>query len=214
MKLCILDRDGTINEDRDDFVKSALEWQPLPGALEAIARINHAGWHVVVASNQSGLGRGLFDVVALNAIHAKMLRQVAAVGGRIDAVFYCPHAPDEACHCRTPAPGLLEQICDRYGVEPFDARVVGSCAEHLQAGAALKYVGVAAVTFDAAVPAVVGLVAVAVVLAVRLVVLGRVADEVAQREAVVRGDEAPARVALNAVVGSISLLVHAERTLA
>ena len=87
MKICILDRDGTINADRDDFVKSANEWQPLPGALEAIARINHAGWHVVVASNQSGLGRGLFDVAALNAIHAKMHSMLAAGGGRIDAVF-------------------------------------------------------------------------------------------------------------------------------
>jgi D-glycero-D-manno-heptose 1,7-bisphosphate phosphatase len=109
----------------------------MPGALEAIARLNHAGWHVVVATNQPGLGRGLFDVVALNAIHAKMHRQVAAVGGRIDAVFYCPHAADEECACRKPAPGLLEQISDRYGVERQDVRVVGSCAAHLQAGAAL-----------------------------------------------------------------------------
>ncbi|WP_291475221.1 D-glycero-beta-D-manno-heptose 1,7-bisphosphate 7-phosphatase [Acidovorax sp.] len=137
MKLAILDRDGTLNPLGDDFITSPEEWSAQPGALEAVARLNHAGWRVVVATNQPGLGRGLFDVVSLNAIHAKMLRQVAAVGGRIDAVFYCPHAPDEACHCRTPAPGLLEQICDRYGVEPFDARVVGSCAEHLQAGAAL-----------------------------------------------------------------------------
>ena len=138
MKIAILDRDGTINAlEPDAFVASPDDWTALPGALEAIARLNHAGWHVVVATNQPGLGRGLFDMATLNAIHAKMLRQVAAVGGRIDAVFYCPHAPDEACHCRTPAPGLLEQICDRYGVEPFDARVVGSCAEHLQAGAAL-----------------------------------------------------------------------------
>ena len=88
MKLCILDRDGTINEDSDEYIKSADEWIPLPGALEAIARINHAGWHVVVASNQSGLGRGLFDVAALNAMHAKMHSMLAAVGGRIDAVFY------------------------------------------------------------------------------------------------------------------------------
>ena len=134
MKLAILDRDGTLNPLGDDFITSPEEWSAQPGALEAVARLNHAGWRVVVATNQPGLGRGLFDVVSLNAIHAKMLRQVAAVGGRVDAVFYCPHAPDEACHCRTPAPGLLEQICDRYGVEPFDARVVGSCAEHLQAG--------------------------------------------------------------------------------
>ncbi|KZT15620.1 histidinol phosphate phosphatase [Acidovorax sp. GW101-3H11] len=137
MKLVILDRDGTLNPLGEDFITSADEWTAVPGALEAIARLNHAGWHVVVATNQPGLGRGLFDVVALNAIHAKMHRQVAAVGGRIDAVFYCPHAADEECACRKPAPGLLEQISDRYGVERHDVQVVGSCAAHLQAGAAL-----------------------------------------------------------------------------
>ena len=94
-KLVILDRDGTINEDRDDYVKSPEEWHPLPQALEAIARLNHAGWHVAVASNQSGLGRGLFDVATLNAMHAKMNKLLAAVGGRVDAVFFCPHSPDE-----------------------------------------------------------------------------------------------------------------------
>ena len=107
MKLAILDRDGTLNPMGDEYITSADEWAAVPGALEAIARLNHAGWHVVVATNQPGLGRGLFDVVALNAIHAKMHRQVAAVGGRIDAVFYCPHAADEDCSCRKPAPGLL-----------------------------------------------------------------------------------------------------------
>ena len=137
MKLAILDRDGLLNALGDDYITSADDWVPVPGALEAIARLNHAGWHVVVATNQPGLGRGLFDVVALNAIHAKLHRQVAAVGGRIDAVFYCPHAADEDCSCRKPAPGLLEQICDRYGVERNEVRVVGSCEAHLQAGAAL-----------------------------------------------------------------------------
>ncbi|KAB7575699.1 D-glycero-beta-D-manno-heptose 1,7-bisphosphate 7-phosphatase [Verminephrobacter eiseniae] len=137
MKLAILDRDGTLNPLGDDYITSADEWTAVPGALEAIARLNHAGWHVVVATNQPGLGRGLFDVVALHAIHAKMHRQQAALGGRIDAVFYCPHALDEDCNCRKPAPGLLEQICERYGVEPHDVQVVGNCAAHLQAGAAL-----------------------------------------------------------------------------
>jgi len=137
MKLAILDRDGTLNPLGEDYITSADEWTAVPGALEAIARLNHAGWHVVVATNQPGLGRGLFDVMALNAIHAKMNRQVAAVGGRIDAVFYCPHAADEDCACRKPAPGLLEQICDRYGVERHDVRVAGSCLAHLQAGALL-----------------------------------------------------------------------------
>lgn len=138
MKLVILDRDGTLNALAEgDFITSADEWTALPGALEAVAQLNHAGWHVVVATNQPGLGRGLFDVLSLNAIHAKMLRQVAAVGGRIDAVFYCPHAEAEACACRKPAPALLEQVCERYGAERDEVRVVGSCAAHLQAGAAL-----------------------------------------------------------------------------
>jgi D-glycero-D-manno-heptose 1,7-bisphosphate phosphatase len=140
MKLIILDRDGTINEDRDDFIKSADEWVPLPGALEAIARLNHAGWHVVVASNQSGLGRGLFDVAALNAMHSKMYKLLAVQGGKMDGVFYCPHTPDEACLCRKPLPGLFEQIIERYGldmattVQPVHA--VGDSLRDLLAGTA------------------------------------------------------------------------------
>jgi D-glycero-D-manno-heptose 1,7-bisphosphate phosphatase len=137
MKLAILDRDGTINLDSDEFIKSPDEWQPLPGALEAIARLNHAGWHVVIASNQSGLGRGLFDVATLNAIHAKMHKSLAAVGGRIDAVFYCPHAPDEGCSCRKPLPGLFEQIGERFGVDLKSVPVVGDTLRDLQAGAAV-----------------------------------------------------------------------------
>lgn len=138
MKLCILDRDGTINIDRDDFVKSAKEWLPLPGALEAIARLNHAGWHVVLASNQSGLGRGLFDMAALNGIHAKMHQQLAAVGGRVDAVFFCPHTPQDQCRCRKPLPGLLEQIRDRYGLTDLHGvPMVGDSLRDLQAGEAM-----------------------------------------------------------------------------
>jgi D-glycero-D-manno-heptose 1,7-bisphosphate phosphatase len=138
MKIVILDRDGTINALQDsEFIAAPGDWQALPGALEAIARLNHAGWHVVVASNQPGLGRGLFEVAELNAIHAKMHRQLAVVGGRIDAVFYCPHAPDEGCACRKPAPGLIEQICERYGEDAHDVHVAGDSAAHLQAGAVL-----------------------------------------------------------------------------
>jgi D-glycero-D-manno-heptose 1,7-bisphosphate phosphatase len=140
MKLIILDRDGTINEDRDDFIKSADEWVPLPGALEAIARLNHAGWHTVIASNQSGLGRGLFDVVALNAMHSKMHKLLAVQGGKMDAVFYCPHTPDEACQCRKPLPGLYEQIIERYGVDMDEGsqavHTVGDSLRDLQAGVA------------------------------------------------------------------------------
>ena len=135
MKLVILDRDGTINTESADFIKSPDEWMPLPGALEAIARLNHAGWHVVVASNQSGLGRGLFDVASLNAMHAKMYKMLAAVGGRIDAVFYCPHTPDDKCHCRKPEPGLFEQIGERYGIDLKGVAVVGDALRDVVAGA-------------------------------------------------------------------------------
>lgn len=136
MKLVILDRDGTINEDSADFVKTPQEWAPLPGAPEAIARLNHAGWHVVIASNQSGLGRGLFDVAMLNAMHEKMHRLLATVGARVDAVFYCPHAPQDACHCRKPEPGLFEQIGERYGVDLKDVPAVGDSERDAIAAAA------------------------------------------------------------------------------
>lgn len=137
LKLVILDRDGTINQDRDDYVKSEAEWQPLPGALEAIARLNHAGWHVVVATNQSGLGRGLFDVAALNAMHTKMHKLLATAGGRVEAIFYCPHGPEQACGCRKPAPGLFEQIGERYGLSLQGVPTVGDTARDLIAGAAV-----------------------------------------------------------------------------
>jgi D-glycero-D-manno-heptose 1,7-bisphosphate phosphatase len=137
VKLIILDRDGTINEDRDDFVKTPDEWVPLPGALEAIARLNHAGWHTVVATNQSGLGRGTFDMSTLNAMHTKMNQLLAKQGGRIDAVFFCPHAPEDACNCRKPLPGLFEQIGERFGVDLADVPVVGDSLRDLQAGVAV-----------------------------------------------------------------------------
>ena len=137
MKLVILDRDGTINADSEEFIKSPDEWTPLPGAIEAIARLNHAGWHTVIASNQSGLGRGLFDVASLNAMHAKMHKLLAAVGGKVDAVFYCPHAPEEHCHCRKPEPGLFEQIGERYGIDLPGVPVVGDTWRDLIAGAAV-----------------------------------------------------------------------------
>lgn len=136
MKLVILDRDGTINSDSDEFVKSPDEWLPLPGTLEAIARLNHAGWHAVIASNQSGLGRGLFDVVSLNAMHAKMHKLLALQGGRIDAVFFCPHTAEEHCRCRKPLPGLFEQIGARFGVQLGGVPTVGDSVRDMQAGAA------------------------------------------------------------------------------
>jgi len=118
---------------RDDHVKTPEEWQPIPGALEAIARLHQAGWHVVVATNQSGLGRGLFDMSTLNAIHQKMNEELARLGGRIDAVFFCPHAPEDHCTCRKPLPGLFEDIADRMGVETHEMHAVGDSLRDMQA---------------------------------------------------------------------------------
>jgi D-glycero-D-manno-heptose 1,7-bisphosphate phosphatase len=138
MKLIILDRDGTINEDRDDFVKSADEWIALPNALEAIAKLNHAGYTVVIATNQSGLGRGLYDVQALNAMHNKMDAQLKPLGGRVDAIFFCPHKPEENCACRKPLPGLFQQIKERYALDMTHVHTVGDSLRDLQAGAAVS----------------------------------------------------------------------------
>lgn len=135
MKLAIFDRDGTLNALGEGFIDSPGAWQPLPGALEALARLSHAGWRLVLATNQPGLGRGLFDAQTLAAIHAKLHRQVAALGARIDAIFYCPHAESENCDCRKPAPGLMLQICERFGVDAGQTAVVGSCPAHLQMAA-------------------------------------------------------------------------------
>ena len=133
MKLLILDRDGTLNRSRDDYVASPEEWEPLPGALEAVARLNQEGWRLVLAPNQSGIGRGLFDMAALNAIHAKMNRALAAVGGRIEAVFFCPHAPEDDCDCRKPAPGMFRQISQRLGVPPAQMLAAGDSVRDAQA---------------------------------------------------------------------------------
>lgn len=135
MKLVILDRDGVINFDSEQFIKRAEEWKPIPGSLEAIARLNHAGYRVVVASNQSGVGRGLFDMGALNAINDKMYRALAQVGGRIDALFYCPHAAEANCECRKPKPGLFLDIAQRFNVALKDVPAVGDSLRDLQTAA-------------------------------------------------------------------------------
>ena len=136
MKLVILERDGTINHDGDPFITSAEDWTPLPGALDAIARLNHAGFHVVIACNQPGLGRGLIDVATLNTIHARMHKMLAAVGARVDAVFYCPHTAEDGCTCRKPLPGLFEQIGERYGVDLHGVAACGDNPDHLVAARA------------------------------------------------------------------------------
>ena len=117
LRLVILGRDGILNVYREDHVKSPDEWQPIPGALEAVARLNHAGWHAVVATNQSGIGRGMIDMASVNAVHLHMMQRLIEVGGRLDAVFFCPHTPEENCDCRKPKPGLMRQIGLRYGID-------------------------------------------------------------------------------------------------
>jgi D-glycero-D-manno-heptose 1,7-bisphosphate phosphatase len=116
-KLVILGRDGILNVYREDHVKAPQEWIPIEGALEAVARLNQAGWHAVIATNQSGIGRGLVDMTSLNAIHQHMMKTLAAKGGRIDAVFICPHVSQDGCTCRKPLPGLVLQIGERWGID-------------------------------------------------------------------------------------------------
>jgi len=132
MKLVILGRDGTINRFRDDHVKSVDELEPLPGALEAVARLNHAGWHTVMATNQPGIGRGLLDMASLNAVHQRLNQLLAEKGGRLDAVFFCPHAPEEGCTCRKPLPGLVTQIGERFNVDLAHVHLVGASLKDLQ----------------------------------------------------------------------------------
>ena len=133
MKLIILDRDGVINHDSDQFIKSPEEWRPIAGSPEAIARLNQWGYRVVVATNQSGVGRGLFEMDTLNAIHDKMLRTVAQAGGKIDAIFFCPHTGAENCDCRKPRPGMFEEIAARYNVDLAAVPAVGDSLRDLQA---------------------------------------------------------------------------------
>jgi D-glycero-D-manno-heptose 1,7-bisphosphate phosphatase len=134
-KLIILDRDGVINYDSDAFIKSPDEWLPLPGSLEAIARLNQAGYRVVVATNQSGVGRGLFDMATLNAIHQKMHASAQQLGADIDAVFFCPHTQDDNCDCRKPKSGMMLEIARRFDINlRLGVVTVGDSLRDLQAG--------------------------------------------------------------------------------
>jgi D-glycero-D-manno-heptose 1,7-bisphosphate phosphatase len=135
-KLIILGRDGILNEFREDHIKAPEEWVAVPGALEAVSRLNHAGWHVVVATNQSGIGRGMIDMAAVNAVHAHMMRSLQGFGGRIDAVFFCPHTPEDGCDCRKPLPGMVLDIGRRYGVDLREVPMVGDTLRDLQAAQA------------------------------------------------------------------------------
>lgn len=136
MKTIILDRDGVINIDSALYIKSPAEWKPIAGSLEAIARLNQAGYRVIVATNQSGIGRGLFDMDTLNAMHEKMHKHVAAAGGRIDAIFYCPHTADEQCDCRKPQPGMFQRIAKVYNMDLKGVPTIGDSLRDLQAGSA------------------------------------------------------------------------------
>ncbi len=136
MKLIILDRDGVINRDSDEFIRSPEEWEPIPGSLEAIARLNHCGYRVVVATNQSGVGRELLDMETLLRIHDKMRYQLAEAGGNIDAVFFCPHRPKDNCDCRKPKPGLLLDIAARLRVPLAGVPAVGDSMRDVEAAEA------------------------------------------------------------------------------
>lgn len=134
-KLIILDRDGVINEDSDAYIKSPEEWRPLPGSAAAIARLNDAGYRVVVATNQSGLARGYFDQAGLDAIHQTMAAHLESAGARLSGVYFCPHGPDDGCACRKPAPGLIDQIVAEYG-DVTGVPMVGDSLRDLEAGVA------------------------------------------------------------------------------
>ena len=141
-KFIILDRDGVINEDRDDYVKSVEEWAPLPGSLEAIALLNQAGYQIAIATNQSGLARGFFSINDLHGMHSKMANLLKPLGGHIDSIFFCPHTDAHACDCRKPAPGMMKEIALRYHKNqhqrPLEGvPVVGDSLRDLQAGVAL-----------------------------------------------------------------------------
>ena len=136
VSLVILDRDGVINHDSDDYIKSPDEWQPLPGSLEAIARLCRADYTVVVATNQAGVGRGLFSLEMLTCIHRKMASSIRDKGGRLDSVFFCPHSPADQCGCRKPKPGMLLEISDRLGIGLSGVPVVGDSLRDLEAAEA------------------------------------------------------------------------------
>lgn len=137
MKLVILDHNGVINKSSDVFIKTPDEWQPIPGSMEAIARLTHSGYRVVTATNQSGIGRGLLDMVMFNAINDKMYKAVAQAGGRIDSIFFCPHTSVDKCNCRKPKTGMFEEIMQRYGTDLKNVPAIGDSMRDLRAADAV-----------------------------------------------------------------------------
>ncbi len=137
MRLIILDRDGVINHDSDDYIKSVDEFIPIDGSLEAIAKLNHAGYSVMVATNQSGIARGMFNIETLNAMHNKLRTELNAYGGCIDGIFFCPHGPEDHCQCRKPLPGLFHEIAKRVGRTLADVPAIGDSYRDIQAAQAV-----------------------------------------------------------------------------
>ncbi len=137
MKLLILDRDGVINEDSDAYIKSLAEWIPIPGSIDAIARLSRAGWTVAVATNQSGLARGYYDAATLESMHTRLRQLVAEQGGEVGLIVHCPHGPDDGCACRKPKPGMLLQIAAHYGTELAGVWFVGDSPGDLEAALAV-----------------------------------------------------------------------------
>jgi D-glycero-D-manno-heptose 1,7-bisphosphate phosphatase len=135
MKLVILDRDGVINRDSDAYVKAPHEWQPIAGSIGAIARLSQAGFRIAVATNQSGIARGLYDLATLAAMHSKMHQLVQDAGGHVDAVFFCPHAESDHCSCRKPKPGMVLEAIARFRVAPNEVVMIGDSLRDLQAAA-------------------------------------------------------------------------------
>ncbi|MDO5652747.1 MAG: D-glycero-beta-D-manno-heptose 1,7-bisphosphate 7-phosphatase [Brachymonas sp.] len=138
-RLVVIDRDGTLNTWREGFTRTPEEFEPVPGALEAVALLNRAGWLVVMATNQPGLGRGVLDMTTFHAINTRMHQELAVAGGRLDAVFFCPHGPEDNCRCAKPQPGLLLDIAKRYGVEPKQIPMVGDALRDMQAAASAGF---------------------------------------------------------------------------
>jgi D-glycero-D-manno-heptose 1,7-bisphosphate phosphatase len=133
MSYIILDRDGVINYDSDQYIKSPEEWRPIPGSLEAIARLNRHGFRVLVATNQSGVARGLYDIAVLDQIHEKLMYELAAVGGYVEEIFFCPHHPEDHCPCRKPKPGLIHQIQAKYPVNVVGTFFIGDSYADMEA---------------------------------------------------------------------------------
>ena len=137
MKLLILDRDGVINQDSDAYIKSVEEWIPIPGSIDAIAQLSKAGWTVAIATNQSGIARGYYDLATLDAMHARLRELVAEQGGEVGLIVYCPHGPDEGCDCRKPKPGMLKTIAEHYAVDLAGVWFVGDSKGDLEAALAV-----------------------------------------------------------------------------